>query len=64
MRITRLLPVILVFVMLLAVYFGYSQGHGTVAPKSVMPEMPLDGGVFLLISVAIIYGGKVLYREE
>jgi hypothetical protein len=50
--------------MLLAVYFGYSQGHTITTPKSLMPEIPLDGGIFLLISVALIYGGKVLYREN
>jgi len=64
MRVNGLLPVILVFIMLLAVYFGYSQGHVITAPKSLMPEMPLDGGIFLLTSVAIIYGGKVLSKND
>jgi hypothetical protein len=63
MRINGLLPVILVFVMLLAVYFGYSQSHVSITPESFMPNIPLDGGIFLLVSVALIYGGKVLYKE-
>jgi hypothetical protein len=64
MRKHGLLPVILVFLMVIAVYFGYSQGHAITPPKSLMPEMPVDGGIFLLLTAAIIYGGKVLSRQE
>jgi len=64
MRTHGFLPIILVVLMVLAVYFGYSQGHVAIHPKSLMPETSLDGGVFLLLSVAIIYGGKVLYRKD
>ena len=49
--------------MLLAVYVGYSQGHTLTVTKSLMPEMPVEGGIFLLLTAAIVYGGKVLYRE-
>ena len=64
MRKHGLLPLVLVVIMLLAVYFGYSQGHTLTVTKSLMPEMPVDGGVFLLLTAAIIYGGKVLYRQD
>lgn len=64
MRINGLLPVLLVLILLLAVYFGHSQGHTTIPVKSLMPEMPFDGGIFLLLSFAIVYGGKVLYRKD
>ena len=50
--------------MLLAVYFGYSQGQSITAPKTLMPDISLDGGVFLLTSIAIIYGGKALSRND
>jgi hypothetical protein len=64
MRTNGLLPVLLVLVLLLAVYIGHSEGHVTISPKLLMPEMPVDGGVFLLLSAALIYGGKVLYRKD
>ena len=63
MRTNGLLPLVLVVFMLLAVYVGYSQGHTLTVTKSLMPEMPVEGGIFLLLTAAIIYGGKVLYRE-
>ena len=64
MRTNGLLPILLVFIMLLAVYIGHSQGHVSAPPKSLIPETPIDGGVFLLLSAVIIYGGKVLYRKD
>ena len=63
MRTHGLLPLVLVFFMLLAVYVGYSQGHALPVQKSLIPEMPVEGGIFLLLTAAIVYGGKVLYRE-
>jgi len=63
MRTNGLLPLVLVVFMLLAVYVGYSQGHTLTVTKSLMPEMPVEGGIFLLLTAAIVYGGKVLYRE-
>lgn len=62
MRKNGLLPLLLVSIMLLAVYVGHSEGH--VPAKSLMPEMPVDGMVFLVLSAALIYGGKVLYRND
>ncbi len=64
MRLNGLLPLALVFLMLLAVYFGYSQGHAIQQPKSLMPETPVDGAVFLAVSIALIYGGKALHRND
>ena len=64
MRKSGLLPVLLVLILLFAVYVGHSEGHVLGPPKSFMPEMPVDGGVFLLLSAALIYGGKVLYRKD
>jgi hypothetical protein len=64
MRTNGLLPVLLVLILLLAVYVGHSEGHVTVSSKSFLPEMPVDGGVFLLLSAGLIYGGKVLYRRD
>ena len=64
MRTNGILPVLLVLVLMLAVYVGHSQGHTTVPLKSLMPAMPVEGGVFLLLSIALIYGGKVLYRKD
>ena len=63
MRKHGLLSLVLVVFMLLAVYVGYSQGHTLIVPKSLMPEMPVEGGIFLLLTAAIVYGGKALYRE-
>ena len=63
MRKHGLLPLLLVVVMLLAVYVGYSQGHALPVQKSLMPEMPVEGGIFLVLTAVIVYGGKVLYRE-
>jgi len=62
MRKNGLLPVLLVLILLLAVYVGHSEGH--TPAKSLMPEMPVDGGVFLLLSAILIYGGKALYRKD
>ncbi len=64
MRTNGLLPILLVFVMLLAVYIGHSQGYVSEAPKSMIPGTPIEGGIFLLLSAVIIYGGKVLYRKD
>jgi len=64
MRTNGLLPVLLVLILMLAVYVGHSEGHVTISPRSFLPEMPVDGGLFLLFSAALIYGGKVLYRRD
>jgi hypothetical protein len=64
MRTNGLLPVLLVLILLMAVYVGHSEGHVTISATSLLPEMPVDGGVFLLLSAGLIYGGKVLYRKD
>ena len=64
MRTHGLLPIILVALMVLTVYFGYSQGQVTIHPRTMMSETPLDGAVFLILSAASIYGGQLLYRKD
>jgi len=64
MRLRGLLPVILVFIMVLIVCFGYSQGHAVIHAKAIAHETPWDGFLFLFLSAAVVYGGPVLYRKD
>ena len=46
------------------VYVGHSQGNATQSIPSLVPNTPLDGGMFLLMAVGLVYGAKVLYRKD
>ena len=64
MRANGFLPFVLLLLLVVVAYVGHSQGSCPVTVKSLVPNMPFDGGLFLLLSAGLIYGGKVLYRKD
>lgn len=42
----------------------YSQGIAHTTVKASMPLVPIDGAVFILLSIVVVYGAKRMYETE
>jgi hypothetical protein len=58
----KFLPTIIVSLLMVVALAVYSQG--ATAGIISLNGAPLDGAVFLLLSVGVVYGGKKLYDPE
>jgi hypothetical protein len=59
-----MLPYFLFMLLLVAVFVAHSQGNMSASIPPLASNTPIDGGFFLLISMGLIYGGKILYRRD
>jgi hypothetical protein len=64
MRENGTLQFLIVAFLLMAVYVAHSQGSAPEIKPSLMPNTPIDGGIFLLLAIGLTYGAKVLYRKN
>jgi hypothetical protein len=60
----NMLPYFLFMLLVVAVFVAHSQGEMSASVTPLATNTPIDGGFFLMISVGLIYGGKILYRRD
>jgi len=60
----RFLQFVFVACLLITVFFAQSQTSAPQSLPALVPNTPIDGGIFLLMAAGIIYGAKALYRQD
>jgi|GEM_PF-5879316 len=64
MRIKKFTSLIIMAALMVITLGLYSQGIAHTAVKASMPLVPIDGAVFILLSIVVVYGAKRMYETE
>ena len=60
----NVLPFALILFLVVLVFIAHSQGNPLKPMRRLVPNTPIDGSIFILLSAGLFYGAKILYRKD